>query len=68
MTIDQLALTPDQAAAAVGKSRRTIDRALNARDAEAAGLPLLRAKRIGRRDLVILREDLVAWLEALDDA
>lgn len=64
----QLAYTVDQAAAQVGKSRRTIERAINARDAEKAGFPLLRAKRLGNRDLIITHDDLKAWLDQLEDA
>lgn len=66
--MSQLAYTPDQAAAQVGKSRRLIDRALNATDADEAGVPLLPSKRLGKRDRLIRHEDLVQWLDSLEDA
>ncbi|KNX38062.1 hypothetical protein [Luteipulveratus halotolerans] len=66
--MEQLSYSPDQAARAIGKSRRLIDRAMNATDAQEAGLPLLPSKRIGNRDRLILHADLVAWLQQLPDA
>lgn len=64
--MERVAVTVAQAAALVGVSARTIDRATKATDASAMGVPLLKSKLIGNRR-VILAADLEAWASALPE-
>lgn len=55
-----------EAAAAVGVSPRTIDRACKALEAEKIGVPLLPSKFVGTRR-VISRSALLTWVDSLPD-
>ena len=61
---ERVSYTVAQAAAAVGVSPRTIDRATKATDADKLGVPILKSRLIGNRRL-ILAVDLNEWASSL---
>lgn len=66
-TTTKVAYTTREAAEATGLSERQIKRAMNAVEADKAGMPILPAKRVGARSVLIRADDLAAWIESLAD-
>jgi hypothetical protein len=65
--MSRIAYTIDDAAEQVSQSTKTLRRAIHATGKEDAGPPPLKAKRDGRKYL-ILHADLEAWAASLPDA